>query len=98
MGNFKSIFEGWKNHLSPDKYLKDTIDEVSKKRLIICRMCPYHSSKHGTIRPDEHCTDCGCSLLPKTKCLSCSCPQDKWGAEVTKEEQKIISDETNVQD
>jgi hypothetical protein len=92
------IYEGWKNHLSPSKYLKEKIAEVSAKRLEICRSCPFHSSFHTTGRPDEHCTDCGCTLLPKTKCLSCSCPQNKWGAEISAEEQNDINYETDFQD
>lgn len=91
------IYDGWKNHLFPSEFMKDTIDQVSEKRLAICRACPYNSKFHSSMRPDEHCTDCGCSLLPKTKCLSCSCPQNKWGQEITpEEEQKMKNNEANI--
>jgi len=39
---------------------------------------------------DEHCTDCGCPLDAKTKCLSCKCPKDKWLAVATEEEHEEI--------
>lgn len=90
------IFEGWRNHLAPKEYMKEQIKEVSSKRLAICRDCPFHSSKHKTVRFDEHCTQCGCSLQPKTKCLTCFCPIDKWGPELQPEEQKTINDETDI--
>lgn len=96
MSKIGEIFEGWRNHLSPSKYMKEKIIQVSEQRLAICRECPFHSSKHKTMRPDEHCTQCGCSLLPKTKCLTCFCPIDKWGPELTPEEQKTINDETDI--
>jgi hypothetical protein len=74
--------------------MKEKIMEVSEERLAICRSCPFHSSNFNSIRPDEHCTDCGCSLILKTKCLSCACPQSKWVAELTPEEEaKFKSDE-----
>lgn len=61
----------------------------------ICRGCKYFSEnrkKEGykTKRPDEHCTDCGCTLSAKTACLSCECPlegkEKKWQAVTTQEE------------
>jgi len=94
--SIKSIFEGWKNHLSPDEYMKDMIKEVSEKRLAICEECPFNSKNrvnYTTLRLDIHCTACGCTLIPKSKCLSCKCPEDKWGPEVTPEEDKIMKDE-----
>ena len=85
------IYEGWKNHLIPSEKLKPIITQVSNTRLEICRACPYHSSKHNTIRPDEHCTECGCPLISKTKCLSCECPLEgvlkQWKKYITKEEE-----------
>lgn len=89
------VYEGWKNHLYPSKYLKETIKKVSKERLEICRSCELHSSNkknYSSLRADEHCTDCGCTLLAKTKCLGCSCPKDKWLQVVTDNEYKNIKD------
>lgn len=81
------IYEGWKNHLFPDKDLKDIIDIVSTERLKVCEGCEWHSKNHSTPwRPDEHCTHCGCTLASKTKCLTCECPLKKWLAEQQEDE------------
>jgi len=97
--SLRQIFEGWKNHLAPSEYLKEIIDQVSTERMAICRDCPFNSinakaNGYRSIRTDEHCTDCGCTLAAKTKCLSCYCPQGKWGPEVTDEQEKQFTDET----
>ena len=98
--SLKQIYEGWKNHLLPSAHLKDTINTVSHERMEICRGCPFNSINakgYQSLRTDEHCTDCGCTLLPKTKCLSCFCPQHKWEAELTPEEENDIENEKNIQ-
>lgn len=74
----KQIIEGWRNHVLPAKHTKEYLDLVSKARLSICEQCEHHSKNHNTMRPDAHCTHCGCTLAAKTKCLSCKCPIDKW--------------------
>lgn len=61
----------------------------------ICKGCPLFSEnkkKEGwsTVRLDEHCTDCGCTLSAKARCLSCQCPKEKWLAVVTHEENEQI--------
>lgn len=81
--NLSEIYEGWKNHLLPEENSRMFIEYVSQERTNICLKCEEHSfNKPGykSIRPDAHCTDCGCTLLAKTKCLSCECPLKKWGA------------------
>lgn len=81
MINFAHIYEGWRNKLVPPAELRETIESVSKERLAICDTCVFHSKNHTTIlRPDAHCTDCGCNLEAKSKCLACSCPKSKWTA------------------
>jgi hypothetical protein len=67
------IMEGWKNHLVPAEELKDIIDVTMKERKAICLQCPHHSTNVDTIRPDDHCTLCGCPDVAKLKCLSCMC-------------------------
>ncbi len=81
--SLSKIYEGWKNHLIPDKDQIDLINEVSKERLDICNECEFHSSNkkdYKTLRPDAHCTDCECTLIIKTKSLTSSCPKLKWKA------------------
>jgi hypothetical protein len=95
--SLSQIFEGWKNHLAPAEFLKEQIVTVASERMKICRQCPLNSIHAGPVnqlRFDEHCTKCHCTLSAKTACLSCSCPDDKWTAVVTQEEeQKIEKDE-----
>jgi hypothetical protein len=76
------IYEGWKNHLLPEERKKSFIEHTSQLRMDVCNNCKEHSSnKEGytTVRPDAHCTNCGCTLAAKTKCLTCECPLKKWG-------------------
>jgi hypothetical protein len=91
--SLSQIFEGWKNHLSPDAYLVEQINTASEQRMAICRKCPHFSKNNANANPfrfDEHCTNCGCTLSAKTKCLSCSCPLAYWPAIITSEEEQII--------
>jgi len=78
--NFSQIYEGWKNNLFPAADMKEHIIQVGKERMSICEECEFISTKHESVRPDVHCTNCGCTLAAKTKCLSCACPLDKWKA------------------
>ena len=78
--NFSQIYEGWKNNLFPAADMKPLIEEVSNERMLICTDCAFISTKHKTPRPDVHCTECGCTLAAKTRCLSCDCPKKYWDA------------------
>lgn len=88
--NLSQIYEGWKNNLFPSSTLKEVIQQTSELRLNVCAECPHHSKNHKTVRPDDHCTHCGCTLAAKTKCLSCSCPIGKWKEVVTLEKENEI--------
>lgn len=97
--SLSQIYEGWKNNLTPEKYLSELVLTVSDQRMAICRECPLNSIHAGPVSPlrfDEHCTKCHCTLSAKTKCLSCSCPDEKWLSVITPEEEKNMSDETKV--
>ena len=97
MIDFEKIYEGWKNHLFPSSYLKEIIKKVSKERMFICAECEHNSKLHKSIRPDEHCIICGCTLIAKTKCLSSDCADSppRWKALITEEEEEIITENTN---
>lgn len=96
MINFSQIYEGWRNKLVPPADMKQTIQQVSSERVTICNGCPFHSKHHKTpLRPDAHCTDCGCNIEAKTACLSCSCPQDKWDAVVDQNEEEQLKKQVN---
>jgi hypothetical protein len=98
--NFAQIWEGWKNYLIPSEELKEHIAEISKERLMICETCEYNSKFHTSIRPDEHCKYCGCTLSAKTACLSCQCPLPipKWKAELTDDEEIFLKTRDNERD
>jgi hypothetical protein len=71
------------------------IFKMSSERLQICRSCEKNSlilKSQGKVlmRPDEHCTECGCTLAAKTKCASCECPLKKWGAYLTETESEEV--------
>jgi hypothetical protein len=86
------IVEGWKNNLFPAEEMKGIIKLVSKERTNICKLCEFHSKHHLSIRPDAHCTNCGCTLSAKTKCLSCECPIGKWKAVLNEEEENKLNE------
>ena len=86
--NFSQMYEGWKNNLFPAKELRSYIKDVSNERMSICEDCALIYTKHKTVRPDVHCTDCGCTLAAKTKCLSCECPLKKWEAVMSSREEE----------
>lgn len=89
--NIKHVLEGWRNKLVPPSHLKELIEKTSEARLNICFDCKHHSRFHHTpLRPDAHCVECGCTLSAKTRCLSCSCPFEKWKAVATEEEGEQI--------
>lgn len=88
--SLSQIFEGWKNRLLPAEEIKELIADAAKFRMDICNECPFHSKNHDTVRPDIHCTKCGCTLGAKVRCLSCSCPEDKWEALITSEQRDKI--------
>jgi hypothetical protein len=87
------ILEGWRNKLIPPQELKEVIKQTVEQRMEICNACPHISTKHQSVRPDVHCTKCGCTLSAKTACLSCQCPINKWLPIVTKAEEDLIKRE-----
>lgn len=89
MWKIGQIYEGWRNRILPPKQLKEEIEKIRGFRMDICKECPYNSKFHKTLRPDEHCMLCGCTLSAKTSCLSCECPDipPRWTAVVTQEQE-----------
>lgn len=83
----KQIAEGWKNVLIKD----EDVEKMAKEREAICNVCIYQSenakvlSAYKTIRPDIHCTKCGCPLLGKVRSPQTECPIKKWLAHGSKE-------------
>jgi len=88
--DLSKIYEGWRNQLFPPRQLKGMIAHVRAERMKICNECENHSKHHPSIRPDEHCIVCGCTLSAKTSCLSCACPIYKWREIMTSEQEEEI--------
>jgi len=84
--NRAKILEGVRNTILRDELVED----VAKMRRDICDTCEYLDTKgkdcavKGT---QPCCADCGCSLTFKTRSLSSECPQGKWDAITTEEEE-----------
>lgn len=97
MKKLKQIYEGWRNKMFPPKNLEEIISTTREKRLAICNSCPKHSKNfpNNNNRPDNHCTECGCTLAAKTSCLTCECPLLKWKAEMTQEQLTILKQKQN---
>ena len=87
--SLNKMYEGWKNHILPEDNQKAFIEHVYQKRMSVCESCEYHSKNHFSIRPDAHCTNCGCTLSAKTKCLTCECPVKKWLSETPPENNEL---------
>jgi len=84
--NRKQILEGMTNTLIRDEF----VEEVAEHRMVICDTCP----KKDTIGTDclvsgtqPCCSLCGCSLKFKVRALSTECPDGKWKALMTEEEE-----------
>lgn len=99
--NLKNILTGAYNSI----FIKEEIETVAKEREKICDECEWNSEtitkklpKTILKRPDVHCTMCGCNIHLKTRVLSENCPNNKWLAEVTDEEddkiQEMLKNET----
>lgn len=84
--NRAKILEGVRNTIIRDELVED----VAKMRREICDACEYLDTKgkdcavKGT---QPCCGDCGCSLTFKTRSLSSECPQGKWEAIISEEEE-----------
>ena len=88
----KEIAEGWANYMLGRQKI------VSAQRMKICGECEYDSAKNPeaqSLRPDRHCTKCGCTLAAKTRSLDSECPIGLWKAvkiEKDEESKKEIRD------
>lgn len=76
----------------PPHEMKGHIQAVAAERTAICEACGYHSDNVGSLRPDKHCTECGCTISAKVSCLSCECPlpTPMWTAVLTDDEEIFL--------
>ena len=87
--NRKQIMEGIKNSIIRDEF----VEEVAKHRLKVCYSCTHKDDEGGTCMVPGTapcCNLCGCSLELKTRALSASCPDMKWNALVSEEDEEKL--------
>ena len=83
------ILEGVKNSI----FKHEHIEEIASSRMSICESCDLIDrvgTKCYMAGTQPCCGDCGCKLSFKTRSLSSSCPQDKWKAITSEDEEDAI--------
>jgi hypothetical protein len=89
--NRKKILEGVRNTILRDELVED----IARMRRDICDECEYLDTKgkECAVKGTQPCCgDCGCSLTFKTRSLSSDCPQGKWEALITEEEEDKLDE------
>ena len=81
--NKAQILEGITNTLMKDEF----VEEVAKNRRAICEECPNKGIECAVKGTAPCCNLCGCSLTFKSRSLSSDCPDGKWDAILTEEEE-----------
>ena len=92
--NRAKILEGVRNTILRDELVED----IARMRRNICDNCEYLDTKgkECAIKGTQPCcAECGCSLTFKTRSLSSDCPQGKWEAIATEEEEDALD---NIKD
>lgn len=73
MKKLKDILNGYVNLIKNKLNLSsEEIENLSKKRLDICNICPKYLSKIGT------CDVCGCYMPSKSRVRDAQCPENFW--------------------
>tara|TARA_R110000868_G_scaffold359245_1_gene621099 strand:+ start:554 stop:856 length:303 start_codon:yes stop_codon:yes gene_type:complete len=89
--NRAKILEGVRNTILRDELVED----VARMRRNICDECEFLDTKgkECAVKGTQPCCgDCGCSLTFKTRSLSSDCPQGKWEAIATEEEEDKLEE------
>ncbi len=84
--NRKQIMEGVKNSIIRDEF----VEEVAAQRREICNVCVRKDDEGSScVVPGTQpcCNLCGCSLSIKLRALSAECPDLRWHAVLTEEEE-----------
>lgn len=83
--------EGIKNSLIRDEY----VESIAEARLAICNMCVRKDvdGKSCIVPGTQPCCNlCGCSLSLKLRSLSSECPDKRWAALVTEEDEDKLNE------
>jgi hypothetical protein len=91
--NKGQILEGIKNSV----FKKEDVEQLADHRMGICVGCELFDEKGDgcMVTGTGPCCDqtkggCGCSLKFKTRSLSSACPKNKWGAEMSEQEEDLL--------
>lgn len=88
--NKNQIMEGIVNSIFKDSDVEDIANERKK----ICDSCLHidlTGEECAVIGTQPCCSLCGCSLSLKTRSLSTECPINKWEAELTQDEEDLLT-------
>lgn len=93
------ILEGVANSI----FKKEDVEQIAEQRIKICIACSLYDEKGtGCMVPgtapccNQDLGGCGCSLSLKTRSLSSACPQDKWQAEITQDEEDKLNEKLGL--
>lgn len=84
--NRTQIMEGIKNSIIRDRF----VEEIAKARMEHCNVCVRKDveGKDCAIPGTQPCCQlCGCSLQLKLRSLSSSCPDLRWNAVISEEDE-----------
>ena len=84
--NRKQIMEGIKNSVIRDEF----VESIAEHRNEICNSCEHIDlkGKECAVPGTQPCCSlCGCSLKFKTRALSTECPDGRWFALITEEDE-----------
>lgn len=82
----KEIMEGIKNSIIRDEF----VEEIAAGRMAECNTCVRKDVEgKSCVMPGTQpcCNLCGCSLSFKTRSLSSSCPDFRWKALISEEDE-----------
>lgn len=92
--NKGAILEGVANNV----FKKEHIEEMYNHRLKICKTCPAMDVKGDSCAMPNSapcCAECGCSFSIKLRSGSAQCDLNKWGPEMTTEEEDELDEYLN---
>ena len=96
----KNVIEVWKNKgkilegIKNKIFKKEHVEKIAKDRLTICESCPLFDIKGDKCMvpgTQPCCGSCGCSMDLKIRALGAECPEGKWKAILTHEENYLLN-------
>ena len=90
INNIPKILEGIVNSIVH----QDDVERTASIRFNICKGCPHidNEGKECLVPGSQPCCSlCGCSLEFKTRSLSSECPDGRWHALMTEEEEEELN-------